>query len=429
MAKHARHYLGNGIAIQLRGEVWSLDVYRQGKRFRRSLGTQDEVEALMVANSLKKELQIREELLELCSFFAGVPDLKQREKIWNTLLEKGIWTGPITPSKNPNIKNPNIAILQDLALEGIRTEDLMRRVFREEINAPGCSIFTPWAKALKNFGTSKTRSVVSDSLDNIMRDVRAFIAFAKTPNVQDTTSNVIDQWISDLLAKGDEPKTAKNKRGSLSIFFTWATRVAKIIEKNPVLDTDPPKVDREDPEYLTREQALKGMERIAGHPTEWIAGLSLYSGIRLGELHRLNKDRDVDIPGRNIRVRKTKKGSKSQGQQRNVPILDQALPYAVMMPREGFPDKIKKVSTAMNKLGVGNLLLRHTLETHLRLNGVVPDAVGDLWLGHSARTGGEYYKGWWKPSESPLTLTFFGLPLVKYGVPEIPPNIRASYNS
>jgi integrase len=420
MAKRDRHYLGDGVAIQLRGRVWALDIYRTGKRFRRSLGTLDVGEALMKADKLRKDLEIREELIKLSTFLAAIPEEEKRQEIWRSLQKKGSWTG-VVPEHSPHI-----AMLRDLSLDGSRMEDLMRRVVREEgAHKTPQTAAVLWEDALQRFARSKTGKVVPDTLKYLLRDTREFIVYAKVPHVGDATSALVDEWVSALQAGGASPKTAKNKRLSLSSFFRWAVRTARIVEKNPVSNTEAPKVDAKDPEYLTRDQFAHRMERIKGQPWEWVPGLSAL-GLRLGEIRRLDPERDIDIAGRNIRVRNTDAGSTKNGQQRNVVILDQALPYVMMVPKKGFWWSDKHISKVTCAMGVGNHLLRHTLETHLRLNGVDPQAVGDIWLGHDGRTGAKHYAGRWRPSEPPMILTYFGLPLVSRGIPDVPPAVRQS---
>lgn len=55
MKKPERIYLGDGVAIQLRGHVWWLDIYRKGKRSRQSLRTANRKMALMKAITHMRE--------------------------------------------------------------------------------------------------------------------------------------------------------------------------------------------------------------------------------------------------------------------------------------------------------------------------------------------------------------------------------------
>lgn len=454
MAKHDRHYLGDGVAIQRRGEVWWLDVYRQGERFRHSLATRDKGKAVMMAGSVLT--MIKDQERKIHELAERIPSLRQ--KLQSILISKPTVflepiQGPVEQGAPPlnkithhgcmpawvesiigSYEGTMIDRLRDLALEGTNVNDLLRTAVREEVTGildqrrPASPAAIAWEAAFQKFEKSKTGKVKPETLKNILRDVRQFIAFAKVPHVGDATSALVDEWVSALQAEGSSPKTAWNKRVSLSSFFKWAQKVQKIIPANPVSDTEPPKVDAKDPEYLTRDQFTQRMERIKGKPWEWVVGLSAL-GLRLGEITRLDPERDIDIPGRNIRVRNTDEGSVKTGKPRNVVILDQMLRYVMMVPKEGFSWNDKEISKVTCALGVGNLLVRHTTETHLRLNGVLPQAVGDFWLGHDGRTGGKNYAGWWRPSEPPMELTYFGLPLLPHGIPQVTPEVRKAYKA
>lgn len=416
-----RIYLGEGIALQRRGETWWLDIYRAGRRIRRSLGTQDDQNALEIGTTLLSDLRRAQGTIEVESILAAMCNCEQ-EEMFRSLAEKGCWIG-----RDP--RNESAKLLRDLAFEGIQTEDALRRVVREEVHGRRSSTtLTSWDDALGKFEKSKAKKVGAESLKNIIRDVREFIDASGVPTVEAVTPAHVDEWVSDLQAKGKSAKTAANKRVNLSSLFTWAHKVQRLIPSNPVSDTEAPKIIREDPEYLTRDQVVQRMERIKGKPWEWIAGLSLYAGLRLGDISRLDPAKSIDIPGRNIHFRESKRNR--QNIVRNVPILDQALPYVMMIPKEGFYWKdSKQISKDTCAAGVGNLLCRHTFETHLRLCGVLPQAVGDLWLGHDAKTGAEHYAGWWKPSEPAMSLTYFGLPLVKTGIPEVSAAARNAYKT
>lgn len=428
MAKHDRLHFGDGVAIQRRGKVWWLDLYRAGERTRVSLRTHDEGVATMMASQVKQQIRARKGLIDVLSLFARLP-ADHVNKAWEHMMANGCYIFKLPP------ENWAVEELTNIALESVNVEEVLRTAVREEVSGilderrPASPVAIAWEAALQKFQKSKTGKVEPETLKNILRDVRQFIAFAKVPHVGDATSALVDEWVGALLAGGSSPKTAWNKRVSLSSFFKWAQKVQKIIPANPVADTEPPKVDAKDPEYLTRDQFTQRMERIKGKAWEWVVGLSAL-GLRLGEITRLDPERDIDISGRNIRVRNTEKGSVKNGKPRNVVILDQMLRYVMMVPKEGFRWKSdKEISTATCAMGVGNLLVRHTIETHLRLNGVLPQAVGDFWLGHDGRTGGKNYAGWWRPSEPPMELTYFGLPLVLHGIPQVSSEVRKAYKA
>lgn len=450
MAKDDRHFLGDGVAIQRRGTIWWLDVYREGERLRHSLATRDKGEAVMMAGSVLTMLKDQERKIHQVA--EGIPSLRQ--KLQSILLSKPTVfqepiQGPVEQGAPPLNKIPHhgcmpawvesiigsyegtmIDRLRDLALAGVDLKDIVRGAVREEVfHKSPLPAAIAWEDALQKFEKSKMSKVEANTLKNLLRDVRGFVSFAKVPHVGDATSALVDEWVSAIQAGGSSPKTAWNKRVSLSSFFKWAQKVQKLIPANPVADTEPPKLDAKDPEYLTRDQFTQRMERIKGKPWEWVVGLSAL-GLRLGEITRLDPEHDIDIPGRNIRVRNTDKGSVKTGKPRNVVILDQMLRFVLMVPKEGFRWKSdKEISTATCAMGVGNLLVRHTIETHLRLNGVLPQAVGDFWLGHDGRTGAKNYAGWWKPSEPPMALTYFGLRLVPHGIPEVSSAVRQAYKA
>lgn len=106
-----------------------------------------------------------------------------------------------------------------------------------------------------------------------------------------------------------------------------------LVAENVAQKTDPPKVKKADPVYLTPEQALALREKANGHPIENLLALTLGTGLRVGEATGLRWT-DVDLDNGLLKIttqlqriskKLTLKSLKSSSSRRTLPLIGLAL--------------------------------------------------------------------------------------------------------
>src|SRR5262245_12613890 len=111
-----RVYLGSGVAIQKRGQTWTIDVYRNGLRFRKTLGkTCDRGGAVMAAGEILSSLEREREKVEGLHYLAI---LKQAAR--DRLQPKnGVTPGCFIGTEDDVEPNPAADALRELALKSV----------------------------------------------------------------------------------------------------------------------------------------------------------------------------------------------------------------------------------------------------------------------------------------------------------------------
>jgi hypothetical protein len=130
-----RVYLEDGVAIQLWHGVWSVDIYRRGKRLRKSLETGDRGRALMLAGGILSSLKERE--AEINWLADDLPFIRRFVIETAKVLE----LPEIPPLAKKTVdawEKMSVDRLRNLALEGTSEESRLLRIVQSERekNAP-----------------------------------------------------------------------------------------------------------------------------------------------------------------------------------------------------------------------------------------------------------------------------------------------------
>jgi integrase/recombinase XerD len=105
-----------------------------------------------------------------------------------------------------------------------------------------------------------------------------------------------------IYERNNSEKTRARKIACLKSFFRYLHKKAKVIENNPAVDLESPKIGKRKPIFLTYEESLKLLESINSRNAirdNCIITLFLNCGIRLSELCNINL---MDIKGDTLSV-------------------------------------------------------------------------------------------------------------------------------
>jgi|SRR5579862_75031 len=402
----SREYLNPGVALQLRGDVWWLDLYRRGKRVRQSLGVSSRSKAMAIGYAIAAELEGRAEQIEddatvLEMLAVGHTKLLfPWQSVHVTELADRLKTGALTATDAQSmIREAVRAVVGKTALKVVNAETALTEYLAYQTGVKG----------------NKKRHV-----RNVELILRQFLSKITIENVGEITPTDVEGYLASISALS--PKTRKDRRGMLAAWFTWMKVVKKYITENPAEGIAAPKVSAQDVRYHTSEELTRIIKAAFGHEKEDLVLVAIYTGLRAGELFRLEGE-DFDYEGRAIRVRGTKTGLN-----RSVPLMDEILPVLMHLPRKGklfpftasgcFMRSIGEVWKAAKLTGkTGLQIIRHSWVSHLLLAGVDPYKVA-RYAGHDYAVQQKHYAGI-KLGDTP-----FPMNCALHGVGKRPPRRR-----
>jgi site-specific recombinase XerD len=123
---------------------------------------------------------------------------------------------------------------------------------------------------------------------------------------------LVRAWVTDLLADGAAPATARSRQSALKRFSAWLVEEDEI-DTDPLLGLKPPKLDTKIVDGLTDEQcaalvkACQGGKEFVDRRDEAITLLLIEAGMRAGEVLGLPNE-DVDLTRGLAVVRRGKGG-------------------------------------------------------------------------------------------------------------------------
>ena len=215
-------------------------------------------------------------------------------------------------------------------------------------------------------------------------------------------------FIYNLSATGSKPRTIARKRAALLSFCKWALTQG-YIQSNPMKSIAAPKLDSPLPTILSKSQTLEIAETIPtdskGLRNRAIFEFLYGSGIRLAELHQLNKE-SINTSAKTVKV--LGKGNK----ERIIPVTDITISLidkyretlqlissdALFLNSKGTRLSRRQIQRIVEKeiSGVSDMkkrsphVLRHSYATHLLENGADIRVVKEL-LGHESLTSTQIY--------------------------------------
>lgn len=152
------------------------------------------------------------------------------------------------------------------------------------------------AEGVAEFTAYKASRVGDRQLANLKDQLKRFAQSYGTRAVRDITAPEIDAWLSSLRSRRNPdkkdlppllaPLSRNHYRASLSAFFTYAAAPARgWIERNPLADLEPEKVNTGEPEAYTPEDAATLMQTALDHKPVLVPVLvlGLFAGLRVSE--------------------------------------------------------------------------------------------------------------------------------------------------
>ena len=150
------------------------------------------------------------------------------------------------------------------------------------------------------------------TIDAYTTGVRLFLAWcAEQGHGAVLERHQVRGWVSDLLANGAAPATARTRQMALKRFSAWLAE-EDLIDADPLRDLAPPKLDAKVVERLSDEQCAGLIKACQGklfvdRRDEAIARLMIETGMRAREVIGLSTD-DVDLAQGLAVVRRGKGG-------------------------------------------------------------------------------------------------------------------------
>ena len=152
------------------------------------------------------------------------------------------------------------------------------------------------AEGVADFKDYKRSRVGERQLKNISEKLTRFAQTFGTRESRSITTAEIDQWLTSLRSRRNPAKLPKSPllgslsrnhyRAALSAFFSYAAAPSrKWVERNPIADLEPERVETGEPEAYTTKAVAKLMQAALDHKPELVPVLALgmFAGLRVSE--------------------------------------------------------------------------------------------------------------------------------------------------
>lgn len=259
------------------------------------------------------------------------------------------------------------------------------------------------------------KKLSDNTLQSYNRDIKLYCNYLEKNDIDmiKTDEEDIKTYLDNLKTNGKAVSTISRNLASLRSFYQYLHKT-KVVNDDPTLNLESPKIERKPPKILTSDQVELLLEQpkcvdLKGYRDKAMLELVYATGIRVTELVSLNLD-DVDLENKTIRcVGKTKERTIPIGtlainalkeyleKSRNVLLKDENDPALFIningqrLTRQGFWKIIKQYKTQANiDVDITPHTLRHSFAVHLLENGAELRAIQEM-LGHSDISSTQVY--------------------------------------
>ena len=235
-------------------------------------------------------------------------------------------------------------------------------------------------------------------------DIRLFLRFIKVhKNYTDEIefekidiSDITDEQLksvtlSDLYSfmsflsseRNNSPSARARKVASLKSFFNYLTNKAKVLEYNPAIELESPKILKRLPKYLNIEESKKLLNAVSGNNKERdyaILTLFLNCGLRLSELVNIDINKF-----KNTTLTVVGKGGKERTIYLNNACIDAIKKYLKVRPVDGVKDK-NALFLSERKQRISSKTVQYIVKKYIKSSGLDPERYSTHKLRHTAAT-------------------------------------------
>ncbi len=181
----------------------------------------------------------------------------------------------------------------------------------------------------------------------------------------------------------DKPRTRARKVATLKSFFNYLTLKKKVLEKNPAVELETPKLPKRLPKYLTLEESVTLLNSVDGKFEKrdlCILTLFLNCGLRLSELININmkdiKDNVLTVVG---------KGNKERSIYLNETCQKALAEYIAIRPKDNVKDR-EALFISNRGTRIGKRTVEMLVKKYITLAGLDPKKYSPHKLRHTAAT-------------------------------------------
>lgn len=230
----------------------------------------------------------------------------------------------------------------------------------------------------------KMTEIDQDLLDNTnITDLD--ITFVKKIELSDLYEYL--NFLSNI--RSDKPTTRARKIAALKSFFNFLTFKQKVLDKNPTVELETPKLSKRLPKYLTLDESLTLLNSIDGKFEKrdtCIITLFLNCGLRLSELVSINMK---DIKNNVLTI--IGKGDKERSVYLNQACQDALSSYIVVRPKDVKDHEALFISERGTR--IGRRTVEMMVKKYITLAGLDPKKYSPHKLRHTAATLMHKYGG------------------------------------
>lgn len=183
--------------------------------------------------------------------------------------------------------------------------------------------------------------------------------------------------------RDNSTNTRARKIASIRSFFKYLHNIVELIDTNPTLNLETPKLTKRHPSYLTLDESLTLINSIQGEfkvRDYAIIMIFLNCGLRLSELVSIDVDRIKDDT-----LTVIGKGDKERTIYLNESTLEAIKQYLKIRPTKNIKDK-KALFLSKRKNRLSVRAVQHLVKKHLNNAGLDPDKLSTHKLRHTAAT-------------------------------------------
>lgn len=187
-------------------------------------------------------------------------------------------------------------------------------------------------------------------------------------------------------SRDNNSTTRARKISSLRSFYKYLVNVAKLIDVNPTLELETPKVKKRNPVYLTLNEAKKLLQAVGNNPNDMLRKRDfaiiltfLTTGLRLSELSSMNINNIKDLQFTVI----------GKGNKERLVYMTEACKFAIdqyIGVRPKVDDSEKALFLSTRKQRMSNRAIQHMIDKYLNEAGFDVRVYSTHKLRHTAAT-------------------------------------------